>query len=165
MIRSFRAALALACVAPFAVLGGCNLTASQEQIQAAINPAAIAVGSLTPANLQAAGINSPQAQAFATKVQQVATTACSFEPSFEGIAALVAAAYPPAAPAISVSKIAGLACTAYKQRLTTAYTALEAPKKGTTPKPPAKPEPKPGDPVDGVININGQTIVVPGVKK
>lgn len=164
MTRSFRAALALACVAP--MLGACNLTASQAQIQAAINPAAIAVGSLTPANLEAAGINSPQAQAFATKVQQVATTACSFEPSFEGIAALVAAAYPPAAPAISVSKIAGLACTAYKQRLTTAYSALEPAKKAApAAKPPAKPEPKPGDPVDGVININGQTIVVPGVKK
>lgn len=161
MTRTLLAVGALACV-----LGGCNLTASQAEIQAALNPAAIAVGSVTPANLSAAGINSPEALAFAEKVQKTATAACKFEPSFEGIAALTAAVYPPATPILSVSKIAGLACTAYKQRLTTAYTALEPAKKpAPATKPPAKPEPKPGEEVDGVININGQTIIVPGVKK
>jgi len=165
MNAHLRAALALACVAP--MLGACNLTAGQSQAQAAVVPGAIAVGSLTPANLTAVGINSPQALAFATKVQQTATAACTFEPSLEGIAALVAAVYPAATPVLSVSKIAGLACTAYKQRLVTAYSALEPAKKAvsTPAKPPTKPEPKPGEEVDGVININGQTIIVPGVKK
>jgi hypothetical protein len=158
-------ALALACVLP--ALGACNLTTAQSQAQAAVVPGAIAVGSLTPANLTALGIKSPEALAFAKQVQDRATAACGFEPAFEGIAALTAAVYPAATPILSVSKIAGLACTAYKQRLVTAYTALEPAKKAAPApaKPPAKPEPKPGEEVDGVININGQTIIVPGVKK
>lgn len=159
----------LAIVAGLAgTLGACNLTSAQNAAQAAVNPAAIAVGSVTGPNLTALGIDPVKAEAFATKVQNVATAACGFEPSVEGIAALVAAAYPPAASVISIAKIAGYACTAYKQRIainsTATYTALEAPKKGEKKADP-KPEPKPGEEVDGVVNVNGKMIVVPGVKK
>jgi len=169
MMNRFRLA---ALVALGFSLGACNLTAGQQAAQAAVTPAAIVVGSLTPGNLQSIGIDSPEAAAFATKVQTTATLACSFEPSFEGIAALVAAYYPPASPAISVAKIAGLACTAYKNRIAAtplkAYSALEAPKKPaakTAPKKDAAPEPAPGQEVEGFVDVNGRTIVVPGVKK
>ena len=163
----------IALVAAFGLsLGACNLTAGQQAAQAAVTPAAIVVGSLTPGNLQSIGIDSPTAAAFATKVQTTATLACSFDPSFEGIAALVAAYYPPASPAVSVAKIAGLACTAYKNRIAatplTTYSALEAPKKPaakTAPKKDAAPEPAPGQEVEGFVDVNGRTIVVPGVKK
>jgi hypothetical protein len=152
-----------------ASLGACNLTSAETAAQAAVNPAAIAVGSVTGPNLTALGIDPVKAEAFATKVQATATKACAFEPSVEGIAALVAAAYPPAASVISITKIAGLACTAYKNRIavnsTATYSALDEKKKPETVKPPAKPEPKPGEEVEGVVNVNGKMIVVPGVKK
>lgn len=150
-------------------LGACQITSAQNAAQAAVEPAAIVVGSLTPANLSRLGIDSAQAQAFAEKVQKTATAACRFEPSFEGVAALVSAVYPAASPVLSVSKIAGLACKAYQQRVvinsTATYTALEAPKKDAPAKPAPKTEPKPGEEVDGVVNVNGKIIVVPGVKK
>ena len=157
-----RAALALACVAPFALLGGCNLTASQAQIQAALNPGTITAGQLTASNVIAAGLDPAQAEAFALKVQKTATTACKFEPTFAGIAALTAAVYPPATPILSVSKIAGLACTAYQQRPATVLTAgSDKPK----PASPPKPAPAPGTPVTGYVVVNGQLVAVPGVKK
>ena len=151
-------------------LGGCNLTASQSAAQAAASAGGAALGSVTPGNLANLGIDSAQAQAFAEKVQKTATAACAFEPSFDGIAALVAAAYPPASAVLSVSKIAGLACTAYKNRIainsTATYTALDASKKAPATKTaPKKPEPKPGEEVEGVVNVNGRMVVVPGVKK
>jgi hypothetical protein len=151
-----------------ASLGACNLTSAETAAQAAVNPAAIAVGSVTGPNLTALGIDPAKAEAFAAKVQQRATIACGFEPSAEGIAALVAAAYPPAAVVVSITKIAGLACTAYKNRIvvnaTATYSALDE-KKTPAAKKPAKPEPKPGEEVEGVVNVNGKMIVVPGVKK
>lgn len=151
-------------------LGGCNLTASQSAAQAAASAGGAAIGSVTPGSLANLGIDSAQAQAFAEKVQKAATAACAFEPSFDGVAALVAAAYPPASAVLSVSKIAGLACTAYKNRIainsTAVYSALDDSKKAPAAKTaPKKPEPKPGDEVDGVVNVNGKMVVVPGVKK
>lgn len=152
-----------------ASLGACNLTSAETAAQAAVNPAAIAVGSVTGPNLTALGIDPAKAEAFAAKVQATATKACAFEPSVEGIAALVAAAYPPAASVISITKIAGLACTAYKNRIvvnsTATYSALEEKKTPAAKTAPKKPEPKPGEEVEGVVNVNGKMIVVPGVKK
>lgn len=162
MTRTISAALALACAVPFALLGGCNLTASQAQIQAALNPGTITAGQLTASNLTALGATTPDLQKAAAVLAQVriyAADACSVEPSLATVANIAAALAGASAAIVPAEQIATIACAPFGNPAK--LTSGTAPEKAA-PKATARPARKPGDQVRGAVIVNGVPITVEG---
>lgn len=162
MTRPFRAALALACALPFSMLGGCNLTASQGQINDALNG-----GVTSPAGLSGIGLSTAQIQkvtAIINQVRKATKTACGYLPTVTSVQNIIVALNPDiASVSVPVTKVAQIACTALSNAAPTSYTAGEAPEKAK--KAPAKPaEPKVGETVTKTIIVNGQPVPVTGTR-
>lgn len=154
MTRAIRAALALACAAP--LLGACNLTATQAQIQAALNPA-----TQNAAGMTAAGTTPAQLQQLAGYVKQARSTAialCGIEPTVASVANIAAALAGQSAVVAPATQIANVACSALTGGKITATAMETKPAK----KPAAPTGPKAGDATSGTIIVNGQPVVVRG---
>lgn len=160
MTRTLVRALALGCVG--VALSACNLTASQSQINDALN------GNVTtPSGLSGIGLSTAQIQKVTTIINQVRTatkTACGFLPTVTSVQNIIVALNPDiASVSVPVTKVAQIACTALSNAAPTSYTAGEAPEKAK--KAPAKPaEPKVGETVTKTIIVNGQPVPVTGTR-
>jgi hypothetical protein len=160
MTRTLVRALALGCVG--VAVSACNLTASQSQINDALN------GNVTtPSGLSGIGLSTAQIQKVTTIINQVRTatkTACGFLPTVTSVQNIIVALNPDiASVSVPVTKVAQIACTALSNAAPTSYTAGEAPEKAK--KAPAKAaEPKVGETVTKTIIVNGQPVAVTGTK-
>ena len=156
MTRTLVRALALGCVG--VSVSACNLTASQGQINDALN------GNVTtPSGLSGIGLSTAQIQKVTTIINQVRTatkTACGFLPTVTSVQNIIVALNPDiASVSVPVTKVAQIACTALSNAAPTSYTAGEAPEKAK--KAPAKAaEPKVGETVTKTIIVNGQPVPV-----
>lgn len=160
MTRTLVRALALGCVG--VSVSACNLTASQGQINDALN------GNVTtPSGLSGIGLSTAQIQKVTTIINQVRTatkTACGFLPTVTSVQNIIVALNPDiASVSVPVTKVAQIACTALSNAAPTSYTAGEAPEKAK--KAPAKAaEPKVGETVTKTIIVNGQPVPVTGTR-
>ncbi|MET3481513.1 hypothetical protein [Methylobacterium sp. 1973] len=160
MLRIIPRALALGCVG--VAVSACNLTASQSQINDALNG-----GVTTPFGLSGIGLSTAQIQKVTTIINQVRTatkTACGFLPTVTSVQNIIVALNPDiASVSVPVTKVAQIACTALSNAAPTSYTAGEAPEKAK--KAPAKAaEPKVGETVTKTIIVKGQPVAVTGTK-
>jgi hypothetical protein len=149
MSRAIRAALALACVAP--LIAACNLTATSAQISAALNPST-ATGAEATTVATATG-----SAAFLAKVRAYAAAACKVEPSMSAVAKIAAALAPSSEAAIvTATAVADAFCQPGVKVTAAALTLKKSEPKAA--------EPKPGDPVKKLIEVNGKLIQVDGTK-
>ncbi|KTS09753.1 hypothetical protein SB2_11920 [Methylobacterium radiotolerans] len=153
MTRSFRAALALACVAP--MLGACQMNAATQQAIAAgaANPGAITAGQVANAVATANPALQAKVSALYGQIKTAGGIACGKAPDLLSAAKILAAMFGGAtavADATLVQTVVSVACTAFGTPV--AYTAGTA---KATKKPEPKAEPKEGEAVRGVVIVDG----------
>lgn len=162
MNRKIPAALTLVC-AIGGMTAGCNLTASQAQIDAALGN-----NVTTPSGLSGIGLSPAQVTKVTGIINEVRTatkTACGFLPTVTSVTNIIVALNPDVASVtVPVSQVASYACAALTKKAPTTFAAGEAPEKPEK-KAPAKPaEPKVGETVTGTIIVNGVPVAVTGTK-